>query len=516
LASELLPSYSDLYEDLKLAATRGLFSPELLNTLPLTRGQIAERLERGLREDREAMLADPVGLRLINEFAAELEELGVEVPNARHAPFLRLETDSEPEGRVRFEIVPHAWIRVDNVEPAYFRQLADHRIGYRGALSIAGGKVLLYHDLVAGNFSDEPQGIPDFGTLNALVEGEDFNSWVHRGYVLLHSNVADLFVGRDWIRWGPGRTGTLGMGDAAPALNHMMLRKRAKKFDFSTFVSALDFETEEMLAGHRIELSLHPKFNLGIAEQVRFRTLAQAPLYLFSVVPYSLLEKVVKEDSSSDEVWRNNVMWSLDVDWNPLPLTRVYGEILLDDFSFSSDKKPTQIGYQVGLVRSGVASLDDMTLWFEFTKIHRYTYTQARRTSESDTLGTGSKLDFTRGGDSLGHPIGPDSESYYLAARYDASASSMFELSLEVRRNGELDIGDAWTVGDPIPNTASLSGTVETYTRTMLSYSFYPQWWAGSSASVGGGFRKITNHHNTGGDDLDWEGVMRAYLTVSW
>lgn len=515
-ASELIPSYSEFYEDLRLVAARGLVSCRLLNTRPLARGQVAELLAEGLRESGRELLADPVGRRLVNEFAAEIEELGLDVPNERHGPFWRLRSESDGVGPTRIEFVPYAWIRVDNVEPTYFRRLADRRIGYRGSFSIAGGRLILHHDLVAGNSSDEPRGIPDFGTLNALVEGEDINSWVHRGYLRLNTKVLDVFFGRDWIRWGPGRTGTLGMGDDAPALNHLLLRKRASRFDLTTFVSTLDFDDEEMLAGHRVELSLLPGLCLGLAEQVRFRTIGQAPIYLFSVVPYSLLEKVVKEDSSSDEVWRNNVMWSLDVDWAPAPLTRLYGEFLIDDLSFSSDKKPTQMGYQIGVMRSGFGRLRDLTLEAEWTKISRYTYTQARRISASDTLGAGSRLDFTHGDDSLGHPIGPDSEAYYLAARYDASASSKWELSLEIRRSGELDLGDPWTVGDPIPSTFSLSGTVETSTRMMLSYSFYPEWWAGSVATVGGGFRKVTNHDNVEGDDRDWDGIMRTYLMVSW
>jgi hypothetical protein len=516
VAPELIPSYSDIYDDMTLAATRGLVSHRLLNTRPLTRGQVAATLEEGLREDRARLLDDPVGRRLVNEFAAELEALGVDVPNRRHAPFWRIEADSESGDPARIEIVPYAWFRVDNVEPAYFGHLANSRAGYRGSISMADGRVLLYHDLVAGNASDDPLGIPDFGTLNALVEGEDINSWVHRGYLRLDTGFLDVFFGRDWIRWGPGRTGVLGMGDGAPALNHLMLRKRTGAFDLTTFVSTLNFEQEEMLAGHRLEFGLTERLNVGMAEHVRFRTLGQAPIYLFSMVPYSLLEKIVKEDSESDDVWRNNVMWSLDLDWTVAPLTRLYGEILLDDLSFSRDKKPTQIGYQVGFVRSGLGSLGDLTLAGEFTKIHRYTYTQARRTSDADTLGLGSRLDFVRDGAALGHPIGPDSESYYFAARYDASASSKWELSVEIRRNGEQDPGDAWTVGDPIPSTSSLSGVVETHTRAMLSHSFYPEWWAGSSATVGGGFQKATNHRNVEDDDIDWDGIMQAYLMVSW
>lgn len=516
LAPELLPSYSESYEDLKLISVKGLISSELLNTRPLTRGQVARMLADGLSADREGMLADPVGRRLINKFSGELEAMGIDVPNKRHAPLWSARVTPEENSPVRMEMIPYAWVRVDNVEPLYFSKLEDRRIGYRGTLSTAGGALLLHHDLVVGNHGAEPRGIPDFGTLNALVEGEDMNSWVHRGYIRLSTKITDVVFGRDWIRWGPGRTGTLGMGDAAPALNHLMLRKRTSKFDLASFVSTVDFENEEMLAGHRIELSPFSGFVLGVAEQVRFRGIEQAPLYWLSVIPYSLLEKVVKEDAADADYYRNNVMWSLDADWIPTTRNRLYAEILIDDLSFSRDKKPTQIGYQLGLARSGLGALESLALEAEFTKIYMYTYTQARRVPEEDPEADKSKLDFVRNGYSLGHPIGPDSEDYFFAARYDVSASSKWALGVEMRRSGEMALGDGWYTGDAIPSTSSLSGIVETKTRAMLSYTFSPEWWSGSWATVGGGFRKVTNLRNVEGENLDWDGIMQASFLVSW
>jgi hypothetical protein len=50
----------------------------------------------------------------------------------------------------------------------------------------------------------------------------------------------------------------------------------------------------------------------------------------------------------------------------------------------------------------------------------------------------------------------------------------------------------------------------------MLSYTFTPDWWSGSWATVGGGFRKSTNFRNVEGEDKDWDGIMQASLMVSW
>jgi hypothetical protein len=515
LGNELVPAYSGVYDDLKILSTRGLVPGVPTDTRPMTRNQVAAVIAKGLSSHRVALLEDPLGMRLVREFCAEIGARGLDAPCEGRVPFWRREVDSG-DGGARIELIPYAWVRVDNVEPIYFRKLADRRIGARGTFSTAGGMLVIHSDLVAGNHSAEPRGIPDFGTLNALVEGEDFNSWVQRAYVRIDTRVIDVLYGRDWLRWGPGRTGTLGLGDASQAVNHLLLQKRTSRFDFTTFVATLDFSDEGMLAGHRLEARLTQSLTVGVAEQARFKSIQQAPLYLFAFYPYSLAEKIVGVDSQVDEDIRNNVMWTIDADWALARGTRLYGEFLLDDLSFSSDKKPTQIGYQLGVTRSGLGGLGALVLQAEFTKIYRYTYSQARRRAGEDGSDSLYGLDFEHNGYSLGHPIGPDAEAYFVAARYDASPASKWDLSLEVRRSGEGGLGEAWTTGDPIPDTSELSGVVETETRVMLGYTYYPEFLHGSRLGVGGGLYRATNEHNVEGHDRGWEGIMQASALVSW
>lgn len=514
LGGELVPAYSHVYDDLKLLCTKGLLPIWPTDTRPMTRDQVLALIAKGLRAHPEALLGDPLGMRLVREFCADLQAMGLEVPCDGRVPFWRRKIHSG--GGTRLELIPYAWVRVDNVEPIYFRKLADRRVGARGTFSTAGGKLVIHSDLVAGNHSDEPRGIPDFGTLNSLVEGEDFNSWVQRAYVELSTEVLDVVYGRDWLRWGPGRTGTLGLGDACQALNHLMLQKRTGRFAFTTFVATLDFSDEEMLAGHRLEVKLRRDLTVGVAEEARFKSLQQAPLYLLAFYPYSLAEKIVGVDSRTDDDMRNNVMWTIDADWSVSRGTRLYGEFLLDDLSFSSDRKPTQVGYQIGATRSGFGGLKELALEAEFTKIFRYTYSQARRAYGEAGADSLFGLDFEHNGYSLGHPIGPDAESYFVAARYDPSPASRWDLTLEVRRSGEHRLGDAWRAGDPVPDTSDLSGVIETNTRIMLGYTYYPEWLHGSWLGAGGGLHKVTNARNIKGWDRGWDGIMQAFVLVSW
>jgi len=312
-AQDLVPTYSPTYEDLKVLAAKGLIRHRLLNTRPLAREQIAEILAEGLRERGDDLLADPVGMRVVGGFSEELEQLGFDVPVTRHRHFWRAELAcrdaiSEPSGTAssqrdisKLQVTPYVWVRVDNVEPIYFEHLADRRGGLKGSFSTGEGVAILHADLVVGNHSDEPRGIPEFGTQNALIEGEDLNSWLHRGYARVSTKLVDAEYGRDWIRWGPGRTGVLGVGDAAPALNIFTLRKRMQKVDLTTYVAALDFADEQMVAGHRVEVLATPCLSLGVAEQVRFRTVQQIPIYLLAFYPYSIVEKVIGGDSADRE-----------------------------------------------------------------------------------------------------------------------------------------------------------------------------------------------------------------------
>jgi len=535
-AGELVPSYSGYYDDLKLLATKGSVPAGLINMRPLTRGQIAAVLAEGMRENPSRLLADPVGRRLVREFSREIESLGIRATVHRHEPFRRIEmlpaepraggeaeTGSDESGSACrepaavLELSPYAWVRVDNVEPLYFEALEDRRVGLEATLSAGSGAMLVHADLVVGNHSKEPRGIPEFGTLNALVEGEDINSWMHRAYLLARTRALDASLGRDWIRWGPGRTGVLGAGDAVSALNIFMLRKRMTNVDLATYAAMLDFTDEQMVAGHRVEFRPTPRLTLGFAEQARFTTIQQAPLYAFAFYPYSIVEKLVGADSEfEDKSYKNNVMWTVDFDWIPAANTRIYGEFLLDDWSFSRDKKPGQIGYQAGISRTRALGVEALSIRAEFTKIHGYTYTQARRSVDVEGEDSLEELDFEHNGLSLGHPLGPDSEGYHLGLRYDASVRSKWDFSWETRRLGELELGEGWVYGDPVPETFPLSGVVETSTRIMAQYTFYPEKWSGSWASLGGGLRKVGNADNREGNDKDWDGIMKASVALQW
>ena len=340
---------------------------------------------------------------------------------------------------------------------------------------------------------------------------------MHRGYLRVGTRVLDAFLGRDWIRWGPGHTGVLGVGDAASALNLFMLRKRMANVDLATYAAMLDFTDEQMVAGHRVEFRATPRLTLGLAEEVRFRTIQQAPLYVFAFYPYSIVEKLVGADSEfEDRSFKNNVMWTVDFDWIAAADTRLYGEFLLDDWSFSRDRKPAQVGYQAGFSRTRALGVEALSIRAEFTKIHGYTYTQARRSARVEGEDPPDELDFEHNGLSLGHPLGPDSEGYFLGLRYDASVRSRWDFSWELRREGELELGQGWVYGDPVPETFPLSGVVETSTRIMAQYTFYPEKWSGSWASLGGGLRKVGNADNREGDDKDWAGIMKASIALQW
>jgi hypothetical protein len=272
-----------------------------------------------------------------------------------------------------------------------------------------------------------------------------------------------------------------------------------------------------MVAGHRVEYRATPRLTLGFAEEVRFRTIQQAPLYAFAFYPYSIVEKLVGADSGfEDRSFKNNVMWTVDFDWIPAADTRLYGEFLLDDWSFSRDKKPAQVGYQAGVSRTRALGMEALSIRAEFTKVHGYTYTQARRSGTVEGEDSSEELDFVHNGLSLGHPLGPDSEGYYLGLRYDASVRSRWDFSWELRRQGELELGEGWVYGDPVPETFPLSGVVETSNRVMAQYTFYPEKWSGSWVSLGGGLRKVGNADNREGNDRDWDGIMKASVALEW
>jgi len=498
LDAERIPTSSPVYRDLERLADSYARSPRFLSMRPLKVGEAKAFLGALAAEIPEAA-SDPAYLRARRELFAS-------APDATK-PFLGRE-----DGEERVSVSPYASIRYEEDPRNHPNVNRDYRVGGRFAATPDSGTIL-YVDGYAGTASQGGRGTPNFGTGNALIEGVDVNTWMEEAYLEFHAGKVSVLAGHTWLRWGPGREGTLALSDAAPALD--LLRAEVGLFRawrFQWFASILDPGAQTYLAGHRLEWSPSPRFTAGMTEMARFDGSSQAPLYLIPLVPFSYWEKrpksaptgVIPGDTTSVAFSKNNVLWSTDLSWIPWREIRLWGELMVDDISFSRDYKPDMVGYQAGVeTRKRIGGGEHRAgASLEYTRVNNFTYSAWHG------------HDFDSEGFPLGFVLGPDVAALAGEISYEHSDAIELRLRAEWRKKGEGHIGDFYDkVTGGTVDAAAFEGVVERETRVLGSVIYTPRRWLRLQGTVGASEIKNRNHVADGTDR--WT-PFRLDATVVW
>ena len=498
LPEERVPTDSPLYRDLERLATTYRMAPRFLSTRPLRRAEAAAFLSE-LREAHSDADGDPAYAR-----AARMLDPGA--PGATPAFFSRV----GPEGE-RIEASPYVSLRYDEDPRNRPDVNRDYRAGVAVAASLDSGSVIVM-DAYAGTASQGGRGTPNFGTYNALVEGVDFNTWFSEAYAEFPVSKLRVLAGHTWLRWGPGRDGTLALSDAAPALD--MLRAEAtafRNFRLQWFVALLDPGAQSYLAGHRLEARLGGRVTAGFTELARFDGTSQAPLYLMPLVPYSYWEKRPKTtpagalpgDTTGVALAKNNVLWSADLTWHVRPGARAWGELMVDDISFSRDYKPDMIGYQLGLaVRRPVGPGRLLGVSAEYSRVYNYVYSHW----------TGH--DFAFEGFPVGFVSGPDVSCSAGELTYEHDTTWEFGVRAEYRKKGEGRLGAAWDKSQGKVDAGDYAGIAEREVRITWSAAYTPARWLRLEARAG--TSQLKDHEHVRSVAWEQETPVAATANVVW
>ncbi len=505
IGSERIPTSSAVYRDLERLADTFGDAPRFLSMRPLRVAEAAAYLDALVAEHPDAEM-DPAYHRARRELD----------PDWRDAT---LPLIYRVDGDERVSVSPYVSIRYDD-DP---RNRPDVNRDYRAGARLAAApdsSSIFFLDGYAGTASQGGRGTPNFGTGNALIEGVDVNTWMEEAYLEFRAGKVRILGGHTWLRWGPGREGTLALSDAAPALD--LVRAEVGFFHawrFQWFASVLDPGAQSYLAGHRLEWSPSPRLTLGVTELARFNGTSQAPLYLIPLVPYPLWEKrpkavttgAIPGDTTGVLFARNNVLISADASWTPRPGLRAWGEFMVDDISFSKDYKPDMVGYQAGLearrrlaVRGAgeTARASMLGASLEYTRVNNFTYS------------VWHGHDFALEGFPLGFVLGPDVASLAGEVSYEHSDVWEVRARAEWRKKGEGRIGDFYdkNAGGTV-NAAAFEGVVERETRVSGSVIYTPKRWLRIEGTAGASEIKNRGHV---ADGTDRNAPFRIAGTVAW
>jgi hypothetical protein len=376
------------------------------------------------------------------------------------------------------ELSPYA--RVGYIEDARGDILRDDRIGGRIGLAL-GSHGLLAADVYAGTHSPGAHGNPANSRKFAIVEGVDLNSYYDRAVARFDGHYGRVTLGHTWLHWGPGRSGTLALSDAAPALDLLEFRVPFfSRIRFDWFVAVPRPGGRDLSRRTPARSRPFDALEIGVAEHARFNGFSSAPIYLIPFVPYAHIEKRniadsdVPVDTTNSARFKNNVMWSADLAWRIVPGVRVWGELVVDDISFSSTWRPNATGWQAGgSWRTHRVAHRPIEVWGEYSRVYRYTYS------------VWHQHDFSFAGLPLGYLYGPDVEHIEGAISLDLTSDMTVAVDGLRTRKGELTLGDPWQPAQGRVEDTALSGVIERTREAGVSMVWSPARGLRAQARVG-------------------------------
>ena len=476
---EYLPADHWAYEEIeRLGALRVPPSPAV-RSRPLARTVLADWIATIVTDSSLAF--DPGVLRLRREFSRELAWAGADVPERETRPLVVVEG-------------PGTLLRVSPVAgiDAFAATDGFSDLG-RGTFAGVRGSI---HVPPHFTFSEELRIRDVPGTRrvgDALVKGTDVAIDLERYSIAVRTGALEAFFGRDRFRWGPSRRGGLLLsGSAEPWTALGFAAQIGGRLRGTALHGTLNAHEGRYLAGHRLELAWGSRVVIGAAEVARYESPSPELLYVLSVVPYTVVERLVQldtEDANERRRQRNNVLWSADAGVRWARGQSSYLEVLADDIASETSRAPDRLGLLAGHRAVFPAGARRVSAGFEAAKVWNLVYSVYYQDD--------CACDLSHRGEPLGFPDGPDVERIDLWADLDLSRDWRVSVEASLRRHGEGRLGDAFDPADTSAagiDSSELSGTVE----TRRSAALITQWWPTDTieARAALGLEGTTNEEN--------------------
>jgi hypothetical protein len=295
-------------------------------------------------------------------------------------------------------------------------------------------------------------------------------------------------VGRQRFAWGPGEDGSLLLSSTAAPLTALFLHLRiqALRADAFSINATADPGHGEQFAAHRLEWQPSSGVRLGVAEAARYRSDGWQAVYVASVIPYSLAQRILQQEGDTTGA-RNNVMLSFDASWRPADGTRLYGELLLDDLHAKSGDTPNKYGWQVGADGAWTHGFTRLSWNTEYTWLSRYTYTSF------------FGQEFTAQGIPIGFPTGPDARRLRVRISWDPRVAWQVTGIASRTWKGENNFDEPFIPGTPVPDVSTLEGIVQTTDDATGVLRWWPA--SGVDLSLSLGFTRAQNANHVSGDE---------------
>lgn len=443
---ETLPTHHWAYSYMDELRLRGHFGELFASNRPFTRGEVAKQLLR-LKEQGGETPACAVFLdRLYAEFGDEIRQLA---KNDGGASQLQMGTTLAQDGVARRDDDLKAY-GIYRLEGGYFTN-------HVAAVDVA--KLDRY-------LKEDP-----------TYRGKDWRgltAYMEQAYLRVRFENFQATFGRDFLRWGPGRTGALLLSDDHKPLDFFSFSYRLRWARFTYFFSILDPYKHggdplfnRFLTAQRLDFNLWDgKLHIGLSEAILFAD-SERTFGLSYFNPLTNYFELVENEGDG------NIFANVDVRILPFPNLELYGELLIDDYQVDrevpGDLEPNEIGLILGVEVADVGGWTPTALGVEYVRITNRTY---------NTLAPWEKYMYR--GKCMGYPLGNDFDRWEGTIRHTFPSGVGAALRVGYLRKGEgavekefdtpwMDYSVEEGYSEPFP-----TGIVATTATTGVNISFHP------------------------------------------
>lgn len=502
-----VPMYSPIYQDLRYLKTRGFFSDLDLTSLPLNRSEIASALKSMEKNTEITWRNEPVLQNLYEEFESDIAVLDSE-PSSLSDIFKR-GIERLTGKRISQETQMHP-VKLGFTLDDYLQ--GPDPVIFRGGIRTQARLDLFNHLSIVNSMFITNN--PDEAKKGSNKVWRGFSGYTElafmRGYFKYQHFKFDILLGRDFLRLGPGRTGTLLISDASRPFDQYRISARYKfaKFTFGTIQLNNHGDIARYLAFHRLSIFATQNLTISFNESILYTNSQGSPAFKY-LNPFLLYHA---EQLNSSGNGAGNTMEGIDLDWYPAQNYHLWGSFLVDDFQIDKqtkgDLEPNELGFLAGAGTTNLL-ISRNELWIKYAAVTNRNYQSPHPDDH-----------YTQRGYPVGYFLGNDFDNLTLFfGQWLRTIALQPYMKLSYQRNGanglDTPFDTPWTAdsitvetgySEPFPTKP-----VQYITTIQIGFRYQPNYVFGVTPEVE--FQRSTLQGN---QDTNWQFRVNLWWNPRW
>ncbi|MCK5077073.1 MAG: hypothetical protein KAR38_11890, partial [Calditrichia bacterium] len=348
------------------------------------------------------------------------------------------------------------------------KPVSQNELHFSNGFEVKGSfneKIKFYWNLLDNTFNgDIVQNVGNYeknSGYSFISRNENSINWNENiFYTSLDIYGANVQIGRNFLKWGPGERDNIILSTNAPAFDQLKIRFQSKKIQYTIIAGSL-INVEEgvfsfkeadkikkSIAAQRINLSFVNWLSFSINQMIIYGNRDLEPGYS---LPFSFFK-------SSEHLYgdRDNGLLAADITIKPFKKVMIYGTWLLDDITtgkLGTDFYGNKFGFQTGIKLYDLF-LNDNKMVVEYIRLKPYVYTHK----------LGDFNEYKNYDSPLGSFLQPNSDMVYMMTDKYLPFNLKLTAEYEYIRHGENtdinwggDIDTPHKYGDP-ENSPFLAG----------------------------------------------------------